>query len=146
VIAGLQSDVLIANLQAKVKSLHAQLLGAQTPSTVTESLAPETSDQMTKIESNMALMTTQFTNWRSEMQHLQQSEQHQGQGTKHSQSEYIEQFHSSPQSKRIDTSQTPDRNDPMYTQPTKEEQIVPFLERRAAHRRDLDPPTPPLSP
>jgi hypothetical protein len=68
VIAGLQSDVLIANLQAEVKSLLAQLLGAPTPSTVTESLDPKNSDRMTKIELNMA-------NWMSEMRQLQQSEQ-----------------------------------------------------------------------
>ena len=70
VIAGLQADVTIANLQAQVKSLQHQLLGAQTPSTVTESSAPESSgasDRMAKLESNMAIMTSQFTEWMLEM-------------------------------------------------------------------------------
>jgi hypothetical protein len=61
VIAGLQADITIANLQAEVKSLRLQITGAQTPSTVTESSAPETAqtaNRMALIEANMALLTS----------------------------------------------------------------------------------------
>jgi hypothetical protein len=66
----LPADVTIASLQAKIKNLCQLLLGAQTPSTVTETSGPEPGDtaaRMSIIESNMELMTHQFTLWMTEM-------------------------------------------------------------------------------
>jgi hypothetical protein len=119
VIAGLQANITIANLQAQVKSLQTQLLGVQTPSTVTASSAPEpevNEDRMATLESNMALMATQFEAWMLEMRQARQDLPEQG--TKHSQNDYIEQLPSSQRSKRADTRTTPNRtanpnHDPM---------------------------------
>jgi hypothetical protein len=72
VVLALQAEVTIAHLQAKIKTLPAQV-GAQMPSTVTKSLAPkprDTSSRMALIKSNMATMTTKFTQWMLEVQQL----------------------------------------------------------------------------
>jgi hypothetical protein len=77
VIAGLQANITIANLQAQVKSLQTQLLGVQAPSTVTASSAPEpevNKDRMATLESNMALMATQFDAWMLEMRQARQQD------------------------------------------------------------------------
>jgi hypothetical protein len=113
VIAGLQANITIGNLQAEVKSRQAQLLRAQTPSTVTKLSAQETeahADQMASIESNMERMTTQYTKWMGDMQQITikpcQTPEH---GTKHSQNKCIDQLLSSQQSKRADTQNTPEQ-------------------------------------
>jgi hypothetical protein len=123
VIAGLQADITIANLQAEVKSLRLQITGAQTPSTVTESSAPETAqtaDRMALIEANMALLTSQFTTWMSEFRQSQTHDSPVGHRTK-----------------RTDTRDTPDRTDLMITNPTGKQ-----LPGNNASIPQLEPPPP----
>lgn len=143
VITGLQSDITIANLQAEVKLLKAQLLGAQTPSTVTESSAPEppgTHDRMASIEANMEAMTAQFTEWMLELRRQPGTppkvSEH---GTKHTQASYLEQLPSSQQSKRADTRSTPDRTQPQ----TDVQRTRLFQDPREDYGRAIDSsPTP----
>jgi hypothetical protein len=136
VISDLQSEIIIANLQAKIRNLQAQVLGAQTPSTVTESSAPDnrdTSNRMASIKSNMALMSAQFNSWMTEVRQLANPNQVSllNQGAKHSQQDYPNEALASP-SKRIDTHHTK-RNDPTQTQPSPwDHYIRPFP--------TLDPP------
>ena len=112
VIATLQADVTIANLQAKIKLLRAQLLGAQTPSTVTETSYPDTraNEWMISMEQSIATMTSKFSNWMVEARQLVQPQQQLAtiQGTKHSQNDYLHALSGQP-SKRADTRNTPER-------------------------------------
>jgi hypothetical protein len=129
--ASIQASEKIASLEAEIKNLRTLLKGAQTPSTVTETSAPDRSahdahdDRMTNIENNMALMTTQFSTWMAEMR---QNEQSYG-STPHTavgpfqimqepapspSSKNDRPLESTPtrESKRTDTRTTPDRRDP----------------------------------
>jgi uncharacterized protein with GYD domain len=70
ILDSIQSDIKIANLKAEIKHLKILLIGATTPSTVTESSTPKissTNDRMSTIEKNMEKMTTQFTTWMTKM-------------------------------------------------------------------------------
>jgi hypothetical protein len=134
-----QDDVTIAQLQAEVKSLRTQLLGAHTPSTVTESSAldnVDTTDRMAKIESNMALLTSQFTMWMTEVRQNMAPPPEPDQGTKqHSpvQSPSTQDRNDPPShdSKRTDTRKTPERLDRMEVElfsgdgsPLKEDSVM----------------------
>jgi hypothetical protein len=69
-ISSIQATAKIAILEEEIKSLRTLIKGAQTPSTVTETSAPDKSsqdDRITNIEANMAMMTSQFSNWMSEL-------------------------------------------------------------------------------
>jgi hypothetical protein len=112
VIANLQQDVTIAQLQNEIQSLKAQLKGALTPSTITESSTPiptgtQDADRMAAIEASMSTMTTEFTKWMHEVRKIVTTEPSDS-GTKHSIDDP-----SSQQSKRADTRTTPLRNAPM---------------------------------
>jgi hypothetical protein len=120
----LNSANTIAKLQAEVKSLRTQLLGAHTPSTVTESSAPEhvdTADRMALLESNMASLTSQFTLWMTEARQNMEPLPEPDQGTKHPHNEHhLQEDPSGPHPKRANTRTTPTRGDAMETQPTDE--------------------------
>jgi hypothetical protein len=138
VIAGLQADLTIANLQAEIKSLRAQLTDAQTPSTVTAYSGPETSTEASRIssiETNMALMTQQFTTWMTEVRQI--IEPGSTIGTKHPQNSYTP----SP-AKRADTRPTPERNLPPPPSPLSMDTGNDFLAEITAAERPLTPPTP----
>jgi hypothetical protein len=128
--AELQANATIASLQAEIKSLRTLLLGATTPSTVTESSAPEQTTandaRMATIEHNMENMTKQFTMWMTE---LRQNEHGHGPPTNDSRANSSpphdndtimddKQQNKSPsdnaptshRSKRTDTRDTPERN------------------------------------
>jgi hypothetical protein len=124
-ITNLQHEVTIAQLQAEIINLKAVIIGATTPSTVTEISTPlsnikDTStadDRMTSIEINMELMTKQFTSWMAETRKNDYSTGYAAAqailttdtGTKHP----IDEEPLSQRSKRIDTRTTPTRSDPM---------------------------------
>jgi hypothetical protein len=67
----IRANATIASLQAEVKSLQTLLLGATTPSTVTETSKPPeidvNEDRISIIETNMEKMTQQFTEWMNEL-------------------------------------------------------------------------------
>ena len=113
-MAQLQSEVTIGNLQAEIKLLRAQLLDAQTPSTVTATSQPVSNEQdrMASIEASMSAMSSQFATWMTEVRHIARPPSSSSQGTKYSQ-EFTAEPPNSQQSKRADTRQMPDRPQPM---------------------------------
>jgi hypothetical protein len=148
----IQANATIASLQAEVKSLRSLLLGATTPSTVTETSAPDPhthDDRMATIETNMENMTKQFTTWMTDLrndfghgsQHplerLQiQQPPHDNDITMHDKDEIPVVSH---RSKRTDTRGTPERTAHM-------EGVELFGENGPSPHPSLDPlstqPTP----
>ena len=128
-IANLQAEATIASLQAEIKLLRTQLLGAQTPSTVTKMSQPTPSEstRMDSLESSMAAMTTKVTKWIKEVCHIVHPPES-AQGTKHHAS-HDDQPQS--QSKRADTRCTPDRRNPMDIQ---DPRSGPLLNRENSFR------------
>jgi hypothetical protein len=138
-IANLQHEVIIAQLQAEIQTLKADLRGATTPSTVTEMSTPmsntqvpsSTNDRMATIENNMEILTQQFSTWMTELRNKdyghalpkpQDRPAHQqvppetalvllppDTGTKHP----IDEDSAGQRIKRIDRRKTPTRPDPM---------------------------------
>jgi hypothetical protein len=145
VIASLQSDVTIANLQAEVQNLRAQIraqTGVQTPSTVTEaSTHPKESPisaRMALIETSMASMTREFSKWMA-ANHNPTTDL-----TIRREQDQIKRPETSPSSqskKKVDRKDTPDRNDPMLTQPSLgEPRKQLFIEHRSPHGYDIHHP------
>jgi hypothetical protein len=74
-IANLQHEVTIAQLQAEIQTLKADLCGVTTPSTVTKISTPisttqepsTTVDRMATIKNNMEILTQQFSTWMTEL-------------------------------------------------------------------------------
>jgi hypothetical protein len=129
-IANLQHKVTIVQLQAEIQTFKAHSCGTTTPSTVTEMSTPAsniqepstTDDRMATIETNMEILTKQFsTNYvRTIMDMVLENHNHRlahqqvpqdkellaassKTGTKHA----IEEYSASQQSKRADTCTTP---------------------------------------
>ena len=129
-IANLQSEVTIATLQAEIKQLRAQLVGAHTPSTVTEMSQPTLTNtdtsRMDSLETSMAAMAVEFTKWMTEVRHLVQPPAESDQGTKHFQTDRDEQTLSQ-KSKRADTRSTPDRTYRMDTHENEHPSAVTLL-------------------
>jgi hypothetical protein len=151
-IAELKAEITIANLQAEVQRLTAQMkahIDAQTPSTVTAASAEIPSpigDRMAKIENSMELLTATFTKWMEK--DINSSGSQSLTALSKRQNQYTNASPSSNQSKKRDTRLTPTRDDPMYTQPTgmdtdarirlfQEEESIRQQQERHRHRRML---------
>jgi hypothetical protein len=154
-IANLKHDVTIAQLQAEIQNLQAQLKGALTPSTVTETSIPtpntRDSDRMAVIEANMSSMTAEFTKWMAEVRQIVKPTGSIDTGTKHPMDDntVTQQF------KRADTRTiTPNRTefpifDPMDTTDNSRVQLfqeAPVDSTSAAKAGKHIVTTPPLSP
>jgi hypothetical protein len=145
VIAGLQSDVTIASLQAEVQSLRAQIraqTGAQTPSTVTEASTHQKetpiSERMSLMETSMAAMTREFSKW------VESNKTKSTESDTASRREASDRPEASPNStqsnKRTDTRSTPIHDNPMNTQPSLEDSSKQlFRENRSPFRETIMP-------
>ena len=132
-IADLKAEITIAKLRAEVQTLKG-LMQAQTPSTVTEASTPHgpsdpLADRMLSIEANMATLNVDLTKWMAEVRQLIQLAASASANSvvlqippssKRSGQHPPIQSQASPSShhsKCADMRRTPERGDPMLTQP-----------------------------
>jgi hypothetical protein len=154
ILASIQDAVKIANLEAEIISLKTLLIGATTPSTVTETSTPDissTNERMSMLETNMETMTKQFTTWMQEMRkndhgygsqnHIDRPAHQAPEISQQGNQKNVRPAETTPtshQSKRTDTRTTPDRQDLMHTE-SDEMQIELFPETNNTEATTLPP-------